>query len=85
MSVQGPNVLKYQQNHQPEEQRHANQVDDRWWTARPGRWWRTSTSTAADVAGIDAQLVDAVFRRGNGKAVVEVDIRHQRHGRFASA
>ena len=36
---------------------------------------------AADVAGIDAQLVDAVFRRGNGKAVVEVDIRHQRHGR----
>ena len=36
---------------------------------------------AADIAGIDAQLVDAVFRRGNGKAVVEMDIRHQRHGR----
>ena len=28
MFHQGPNVLEYQQNHQPEEQRHANQVDD---------------------------------------------------------
>ena len=28
VSHQGPNVLKYQQNHQPEEQRHANQVND---------------------------------------------------------
>ena len=32
----------------------------------------------ADVAGVDADLGRAVFRRADGKAVVKVDIRHQR-------
>ena len=33
---------------------------------------------AADVARIQAQLVHAVLRRGDGQAVVKVDIRHKR-------
>ena len=32
----------------------------------------------ADVAGVDADLGRAVFRRADGKTVVKVDIRHQR-------
>ena len=34
---------------------------------------------AADVAGVDAQAVDAKFGDAQGDLVVEVDIRHQRH------
>ena len=35
---------------------------------------------SADVARIDAQLVDTVFHSGQRKLVIKVNIRHQRHG-----
>ena len=36
---------------------------------------------AADVAGVDADLGRTAFRRGDGKAVVKVDVRHERQRR----
>ena len=33
----------------------------------------------ADVAGVDADLVRAVLRSGDGKAVVKVNVRHERN------
>ena len=35
---------------------------------------------AADVAGVDAQLVNAVFHRLDGELVIEMDIGDQRNG-----
>ena len=35
----------------------------------------------ADVAGVDAQLADAVFRGHDGQGMVKVNIRHQGAGR----
>ena len=37
---------------------------------------------AADVSGVDADLGGAALGRGNGQAVVKMDIRHQGKGRF---
>ena len=36
---------------------------------------------SADVAGVDADLGRTAFRRGDGKAVVKVDVRHERQRR----
>ena len=40
---------------------------------------RAHVGLAADVAGIDAHLGDAVFDGTDGELVVEVDVGHQRH------
>ena len=40
---------------------------------------RLHTVLPADVAGVDADLVRAVLRRGDGKAVVKVNVRHERN------
>ncbi|MCY1405881.1 hypothetical protein D9M71_211320 [compost metagenome] len=40
---------------------------------------RLDAILAADVAGVDAQAIDAQLSHAQGDLVVEVDIRHQRH------
>ena len=42
---------------------------------------RADALLSADVAGVDADLGGAALRCGDGKAVVKVDIRHQRQRR----